>query len=121
MCGKNINEVAKGVNCSKQTVQKYLKIKTLPPQISNLLDTKGEYKITVKTALELTKVDDTVDKFEVLEKVSNLNNKQQEEVIKAFNKTESNDYNYYSIRNDKAHIEVGKLREKNLNYDVRRR
>ena len=40
----------------------------------------------------LTKVADTVDKFEVLEKLNNLTSKHKQETIKRFNQTESTNF-----------------------------
>ena len=82
----DIEKVMSSIHISKQTIQKYLKMKDLSEEILNLLDTSNsENKISIDVAIELTKLPDNVDKLEVLNKILALTNVHKVEAIKQFN------------------------------------
>lgn len=81
---KDIDKVISKIHISKQTIQKYLKMKNLPEEVLNLLDTNNESKISIDVAIELTKIQNTVDIIEVLNKITLLTNVQKIEAIKQF-------------------------------------
>jgi ParB/RepB/Spo0J family partition protein len=82
--GGNIDKVISAVHISKQTIQKYLKMKMLPEEVLNLLDTNSENKISIDVAVELTKLPNNVNTSEVLHKITTLTNVQKIDAIKQF-------------------------------------
>ncbi len=50
----DIDKVISVIHISKNTIQKYLKIRNLPKDILNLLDTNNEKKITIDVAVCLS-------------------------------------------------------------------
>jgi ParB family chromosome partitioning protein len=52
---RDIDKVISAIHISKQTIQKYLKLRNLPEEVLKLLDTTNENKITIDVAIELTK------------------------------------------------------------------
>lgn len=89
----DIDKVISAIHISRQTIQKYLKIKNLPEKVLNLLDTTSENKISIDVAIELTKLPDDINCLEVLNKITTLSNMQKIEVIKQFNLKGNNDIN----------------------------
>lgn len=80
----DIDKVIAAIHISKSTIQKYLKMKNLPEQVLNLLDTSGDNKISIDVAIELTKLPDNVNKSDILNKISTLTNEQKITAIKQF-------------------------------------
>ena len=72
------------IHISKQTIQKYLKLRELPEEVLNLLDTNSENKISIDVAIELTKVSVDVNTLDVLKKLTSLTNAQKIDAIKQF-------------------------------------
>lgn len=89
----DIDKVLSAIHISKQTVQKYLKLRTLPEEVLNLLDSKGENKISIDVAIELTKLPANTDMLKVLTKIITLTNKQKIYAIKLYNKEGDDDIN----------------------------
>jgi|AntAceMinimDraft_6_1070360.scaffolds.fasta_scaffold60997_1 ParB/RepB/Spo0J family partition protein len=87
----DIDKVISKIHISKQTIQKYLKMKNLPEKVLNLLDTNGENKISIDVAIELTKLSNNIDILEVLNKLSTLTNGQKTDTIKRFIQQGNND------------------------------
>jgi len=87
----DIDKVISKIHISKQTIQKYLKMKNLPEEVLNLLDTNGENKISIDVAIELTKLSNKIDILEVLNKISTLTNGQKIDAIKQFIRHGDND------------------------------
>jgi ParB family chromosome partitioning protein len=90
---KDIDKVVSAINVSKNTVQKYIKISTLDEDIIKRLDLSGEKKISIEVALELTKLDNKVDKVQLLENLGNISNAQKISAIKEFIKQKYSDIN----------------------------
>lgn len=82
---KDIDKVISAIHISKQTIHKYLKIRYLPKEVLNLLDTNGENKISIDVAIELTKLPNNINTLEVLNKITTLTNIQKVDAIKKFN------------------------------------
>lgn len=80
----DIDKVISAIHISKQTIQKYLKIRNLPEQVLNLLDTSSENKISIDVAIELTKLPDNINKNDILNKITILTNEQKIDAIKQF-------------------------------------
>jgi ParB family transcriptional regulator, chromosome partitioning protein len=83
---KDIDKVVSSVHVSKNTIQKYLKIKDLPSEIINMLDASGKDKISIDVAIELSKLPETVDLIEVLDTINEMTNDQKTNAIKQFRK-----------------------------------
>ena len=81
---KDIDKVISAIHISKQTIQKYLKLKELPEEVLNLLDTNSENKISIDVAIELTKLSANVNTIDVLNKLTSLTNAQKIDAIKQF-------------------------------------
>jgi len=90
---KDIDKVISTIHISKPTIQKYLKMRDLPEEVLNLLDTNNENKnkISIGVALELTKLPDDINKIEVLEKLTTVTNIQKKDIIKQYIQQDSND------------------------------
>ena len=80
----DIDKVISSIHISKQTIQKYLKLRNLPEEVLNLLDTNSENKISIDVAIELTKLSNDVNTLEVLHKITTLTNVQKIDAIKQF-------------------------------------
>jgi len=80
----DVNKVISAIHMSKSTIQKYLKMRNLPEEVLNLLDTNNEKKISIDVAVELSKLPDAIDKIEVLDKITTLTNVQKVDAIKKF-------------------------------------
>jgi len=88
---KDIDKVISAIHISKQTIQKYLKIRDLPEEVLNLLDTNSENKISIDVAIELTKLSADVNTLDVLNKLTSLTNGQKIDAIKQFKQQGNND------------------------------
>ena len=88
---KDIDKVILAIHISKPTIQKYLKMKDLPEEVLNLLDTNSENKISIDVAIELTKLSNNVNILEVLNKITTLTNGQKIDAIKQFKQQGNND------------------------------
>lgn len=80
----DIDKVISKIHISKQTIQKYLKMKNLPEEVLTLLDTNSENKISIDVAIETTKLPTNINISEVLNKTITLTNGQKIEAIKQF-------------------------------------
>ena len=80
----DIDKVISAVHISRCTIQKYLKIRCLPEEIIQLLDTSSEHKISIDVAIELTKLSKNINKHDFLIKLINMTNLQKIEAIKRF-------------------------------------
>ena len=89
----DIDKVISVIHISRQTILKYLKIQNLPTEVLNLLDTKGEDKISIDVAIELTKLPNDVNTLDVLNKITTLTNAQKIDVIKRFKQCGNNNIN----------------------------
>lgn len=87
----DIEKVISAIHISKQTIQKYLKMRDLPKEILNLLDTNSENKISIEVALELTKLPDDINTLEVLNKLTTLTSGQKIDAIKQFKQLGNSD------------------------------
>ena len=100
---ENIDEVVGKVHMSKQTIDKYLKIQTLPTGILERLDKNDETKISVDVAVELTKINKEIDPMTVLNKIISLTSQQKIQAIRKFRLSESSDLSELeSIKDDIA-------------------
>ena len=88
---KDIDKVISAIHISKQTIQKYLKMRDLPEEVLNLLDTNSENKISIDVAIELTKLSADVNTLDVLNKLTSLTNGQKIDAIKQFKQQGNND------------------------------
>lgn len=88
---KDIDKVISAIHISKQTIQKYLKMRDLPEEVLNLLDTNSENKISIDVAVELTKLSADVNTLDVLNKLTSLTNGQKIDAIKQFKQQGNND------------------------------
>ena len=80
----DIDKVISAIHISRPTLQKYLKIKNLPQEVLNLLDTNSANKISIDVAIELTKLSNNINSVEVLNKLITLTNGQKIDAIKQF-------------------------------------
>lgn len=87
----DIDRVISAIHISRQTIQKYLKMRNLPEKVLNLLDTNSENKISIDVAIELTKLPNEVNTLEVLNKITTLTNGQKIDAIKQFKQQGNND------------------------------
>ena len=87
----DIDKVISAIHISKKTIQKYLKMRELPEEILNLLDTNSKNKISIDVAIELTKLSNDVNTLEVLNKIITLTNEQKIDAIKQFKQYGNND------------------------------
>lgn len=81
---KDIDKVISVINISRPTLTRYLKLSSLSDKIINMLDASGEDKLSLDTAVELTKLDKSIDKEEVVDKIKSLTTNQQKQAIKQF-------------------------------------
>jgi len=88
---KNIDKVINAVNISKITLNKYIKLSTLPEEVIRLLDLNGEEKITIEVAVELTKLPEGVNKLELIKNIQTLTSVQKISAIKNFIREECYD------------------------------
>ena len=88
---EDIDKVISKIHVSKQTIQKYLKMKNLPEEVLNLLDTNSENKISIDVAIEITKLSNNINILEVLNKITTLTNGQKIDAIKQFIQQGNND------------------------------
>lgn len=88
---KDVDKVISAIHISKQTIQKYLKMRDLPEEVLNLLDTNSENKISIDVAIELTKLSADVNTVDVLNKLTSLTNGQKIDAIKQFKLHGDND------------------------------
>lgn len=88
---EDIDKVISAIHISKSTIQKYLKMRNLPEEVLNLLDTNSENKISIDVAIELTKLPNTINTLEVLNKITTLTNSQKIDAIKQFRQNGNND------------------------------
>jgi len=88
---RDIDKVISAIHISKQTIQKYLKLRNLPEEVLKLLDTTNENKITIDVAIELTKLPNSIIILEVLNKITTLTTPQKIDTIKQFILNGNND------------------------------
>jgi len=81
---KDIDKVINAVHISKITLNKYIKLSTLPQDVIKLLDTTGDEKITIDVAVELTKLPESVNKLELVKNIQTLTTAQKISAIKNF-------------------------------------
>jgi ParB/RepB/Spo0J family partition protein len=86
----DIDKVISAIHISKPTIQKYLKMRNLPEEVLNLLDTNNENKISIDVAIELSKLPNDVNILEVLNKITTLTNVQKIDAIKQFKQQGNN-------------------------------
>ena len=80
----NLKVVSDIVGMSPQTLKKYITIASLPDKVIELLDSKDSDKVTIETAIALTKVSDVVDKYELALKLSSMTSFQSVEALRDF-------------------------------------
>jgi len=88
---EDIDKVISVVNVSRTTLQKYLKLNSLPNEILKMMDSDSDTKITMNTAIELTKLPDNVNKVEAIKNVQTLSTVQQISALKQFAQSGSDD------------------------------
>jgi len=98
----DIDRVISAIHISKQTIQKYLKMRNLPEDVLMLLDTTNEHKISIDVAIELTKLPTNIDVLHVLHKITTLTNVQKIEAIKHFILHGNNDIDNLNDIKDKV-------------------
>ena len=93
----DIDKVISKIHISKNTINKYLKISNLPLEILNLLDINNEKKISIDVAIELTKIPNTINPLEVLNKLTSLTNIQKIDTLKLFKLNGNNNIDDFDI------------------------
>ena len=88
---KDINRVVNTINISRQTIQKYLKINSLPDEVINMLDSNCDDKINIDVAVELSKLPESVNKSDAIKNIKSLNTSQQKQALKQFVSDECSD------------------------------
>ena len=88
---KDIDKLISVVNISRPTLQKYLKLNTLPAEVLKMMDADSDTKITLNTAIELTKLPDNVNKVEAIKNIQTLSTVQQITALKQFAQSGSDD------------------------------
>lgn len=88
---KDINKVVNTVNISRGTIQKYLKINTLPDEVIKMLDSNNDDKINLDVAVELSKLPKSVNKTDAIKNIKSLNSSQQKQALKQFVDEECSD------------------------------
>lgn len=88
---KDINKVVNTVNISRVTIQKYLKINTLPDEVIKMLDSNNDDKINLDVAVELSKLPKSVNKTDAIKNIKSLNSSQQKQALKQFVDEECSD------------------------------
>ena len=98
----DIDKVISAIHISKQTIQKYLKMRNLPEDVLKLLDTTNENKISIDVAIELTKIPTNINTMDFLSKITTLPNSQKIDTIKYFNLQGNNDIDNLDDIKDKV-------------------
>ena len=88
---KDIDKVINAVNISKITLNKYIKLSTLPEDVVKLLDINGDEKITIDVAVELTKLPVGVNKLQLIKNIQTLTSVQKIVAIKDFIRNDCED------------------------------
>lgn len=89
---KDVNKVASVVHITKSTIQKYLKISSLPEEIIERLDKTGDDKITIEVAEELSKLDcNKKEMLKICNSIKTLNTIGKINAIKRYIQNESDD------------------------------
>lgn len=88
---KDIDKVINAVNISKITLNKYIKLSSLPENVIKLLDVTGDEKITIDVAVELTKIPSGIDKLKLVKNIQTLTSTQKISAIKDFIRMEYDD------------------------------
>jgi len=88
---KDINKVICVVNVSRTTIQKYLKINTLPEEVIRMLDSNADDKINLDVAVELARLPESVNKTDAIKNIKSLNSVQQKQALKQFVNDECSD------------------------------
>lgn len=88
---KDIDKVINAVHISKVTMNKYIKLSSLPEEVIKLLDITGDEKITIDVAVELTKLPDSVNKLQVIKNIQTLTSIQKISAIKNFIRNKCDD------------------------------
>ena len=107
---RDINKVISVIHISKQTIQKYLKIENLPEEVLEKLDSSGTEKISLDVAIELSKLDNNIDKTIVLQNLETLTNAQRIETLKNFRN--SNDMDIENLNDIKEKVII---KDNNMN------
>lgn len=82
----DVYKVIKAVHITKPTLQKYIRMKNLPDNIISLLDAKGDKKITVDVAVQLSNIDKSKhDLNKILQIIEALSNDNKQKVLHDFN------------------------------------
>jgi ParB/RepB/Spo0J family partition protein len=90
--GNDIGKLSKKVSVTQSTLKKYIKIASLPEEILDRLDGKGDGKITLDTAEELSKLPQEIVK-EAAEAISRLpTNAARADAVRQINKTPDADF-----------------------------
>jgi len=88
---KDINKVVNTINISRTTIQKYLKINTLPEEVIKMLDSNTDDKVNLDVAVELARLPDSVNKTDAIKNIKSLNSAQQKQALKQFVNDECSD------------------------------
>jgi len=88
---KDINKVVNTINISRTTIQKYLKINTLPQEVIKMLDSNNDDKINLDVAVELARLPESVNKTDAINNIKSLNSAQQKQALKQFVNDECSD------------------------------
>lgn len=80
----DINKVLTAINIAKPTLLKYLKINTLPEKVINLLDGQKDNKITIETAVELSKLPKSINPMDIIQHIKNIPSAQAIEITKEY-------------------------------------
>jgi ParB/RepB/Spo0J family partition protein len=107
---KDIDKVLGAVNISKATLNKYIKLGSLPTDVIELLDKTGDDKLTIDVAVELTKVPGNVDKLELIENLQTLSTAQKMSTIKEFVHSKCVDVGDVKNIKDKIVLESNNMR-----------
>ena len=94
----DIDKVRALTKVSKNTINKYIKIKDLPTEVLEKLDIKDKSKITIDIAIELSSLSlslPDIDLMEVIEKITPLKSKNKLAVIKLFIENSYTDIDYF--------------------------
>lgn len=81
---KSISKVVEVVNISYPTVKKYLDIRNLPYEILRRLDVKGRDRLTIETAVALSKLPNEINKLDFLNAIDELSSQDRVKIIKQF-------------------------------------
>ena len=86
--GGDIYRLAKTVHLGKETLKKYIRIRTLDPQLLERLDQKGEDRITVDLATELAEAKERgVCPLDVMNRINAYSSKDRLSSLRTFNAT----------------------------------